>query len=72
MIHTVRVVTTDIGMQFGISKCAMLVVWRGKVTKIDGIRMPDENLRSWKREKATNIFGYWKVIKCSVEKLNPM
>ena len=59
-------------MQFGISKCAMLVVWRGKVTKIDGIRMPDEKLRSWKRVKATNIFGYWKVIKCSVEKLNPM
>lgn len=63
-----RVVTTDIGMQFGISKCAMLVVWRGKATKTDGIRMPDEKLGSWKRVKATNILGYWKVIKCGVEK----
>ena len=42
LIHTVRVVSTDIGMQFGISKCAMLVMWRGKVTKTDGTRMPDD------------------------------
>jgi len=55
-------------MQFGISKCTMLVVWRGKVTKTDETRMPDEKLRSWKRVKATNILGYWKVIKCGVEK----
>ena len=30
LIHTVRVVSTDTGMQFGISKCAKLVMWRGK------------------------------------------
>ena len=42
LIDTVRVVSKDIRMQFGISKCAMLVMWRGKVTKTDGIRMPDD------------------------------
>lgn len=38
--HTV--VSTDIGMQFGISNCTMLVIWGGKVTKTVGIRMPDD------------------------------
>ena len=37
LIQTVRVVSTDIGMKFGLEKCAMLVMKRGKVTKSDGI-----------------------------------
>ena len=37
LIQTVRIFSEDIGMQFGIDKCAMLVVKRGKTVKSDGI-----------------------------------
>ena len=29
-------------MQFGIKKCGVLIIERGKVIKADGIRLPDE------------------------------
>ena len=31
----------DIGMEFGIDKCATLVLKRGKYTKLDVISLPD-------------------------------
>ena len=37
LIQTVRIFSEDIGMQFGIDKCAMLVVKRGKTVESDGI-----------------------------------
>ena len=33
LIHTVRVFSEDIGMEFGIEKCAMLVMKKGKIVK---------------------------------------
>ena len=44
LIQTVRVVSTDIGMKFGLEKCAMLVMKRGEMTKSDGIRLPDDRV----------------------------
>ena len=44
LIQTVRVISTDIGMKFGLEKCAVLVMKRGKVTKSDGIRLPDDRV----------------------------
>ena len=43
LIQTVHVFSSDIGMQFGIDKCATIVVKRGKVITSDGIMLPDEN-----------------------------
>ena len=37
LIQTIRIFSEDIGMQFGIDKCVMLVVKRGKTVKSDGI-----------------------------------
>ena len=31
-------------MKFGLEKCAVLVMKRGKVTKSDGIRLPDDRV----------------------------
>ena len=36
LIQTVRVVGNDIGMEFGVEKCAVLTMKRGKMTNIDG------------------------------------
>ena len=33
--------STDIGMEFGIKKCAILTMKRGKIVKSEGIKLPD-------------------------------
>ena len=42
-IHLFRqIFSDDISMEFGIDKCATLVLKRGKTTKFDGISLPKE------------------------------
>ena len=41
LAQTVRVFSEDIGMEFGIEKCAMLVMKNGKIMKSVGIELPD-------------------------------
>ena len=40
-MQTVRVFSEDIGMEFGIEKCAMLVMEKGKIVKSVGIELTD-------------------------------
>ena len=44
LVQTVRVFSEDIGMEFGIEKCAMLVIERGKIVKSVGIELPDHRI----------------------------
>ena len=37
LVQTVRIFSDDIGMEFGIGKCAKLVLKRGEITESDGI-----------------------------------
>ena len=41
LIQTVRIFSEDIGMDFGIEKCAMLVTEKGKIVKSVGKELPD-------------------------------
>ena len=41
LVNTVRIFSEDIKMEFGISKCAVLVMKRGKYDKSPGIVLPD-------------------------------
>ena len=41
LVQTVRVFSEDIGMEFGIKKCAMLVMEKGTIVKSVGIELPD-------------------------------
>uniref|UniRef100_A0A1X7SGU0 Reverse transcriptase domain-containing protein n=1 Tax=Amphimedon queenslandica TaxID=400682 RepID=A0A1X7SGU0_AMPQE len=41
LINTVQAVSEDIGMEFGIDKCGVLNLKRGKVVESDGIEMPN-------------------------------
>ena len=40
LVQTVRVFSEDVGMEFGIEKCALLVTEKGKIVKSVGIEMP--------------------------------
>ena len=44
LVQTVRVFSEDIGMEFGIEKCAMLVMEKGKIVKSVGIELPDDKI----------------------------
>ena len=41
LVQTVRIFSSDVGMQFGISKCAILEMKRGKVLDSEGIELPN-------------------------------
>ena len=43
LIHAVRIYSQDIGMEFGIEKCAMLVMTSGKRHLTDGIEPPNQD-----------------------------
>ena len=44
LVQTVRVLSEDIGMEFGIEKCAMLLMEKGKIVKSVGIELPDDKV----------------------------
>ena len=41
LLQTVHVFSEDIGMEFGIEKCATLVMEEGEIVKSVGIELPD-------------------------------
>ena len=41
LVRTVHVFSTDIGMEFGIKKCGILTMKRGKTVKSEGTKLPD-------------------------------
>ena len=43
LIHTVRIYSREIGMEFGIEKCAMLVMKSGKRQLTDGMELPNKD-----------------------------
>ena len=43
LIHTVRIYSRDIGMEFGIEKCAMLVMKSGRRHLTDGMGLPNKD-----------------------------
>ena len=41
LVQNVRIFSTDIGMAFGIEKCAAVKITRGKVVENEGIELPN-------------------------------
>ena len=41
LISTVQILSNDIGMEFGIKKCGVLVLKRGTVVSSEGVEIPD-------------------------------
>ena len=58
LIQTVRIFSNDIKMEFGIEKCAILVLKRGKVVKSEGIKLPDNRkMRSLNENEGYKYLG---------------
>ena len=41
LVQAVRVLSENIAMEFGIEKCTMLLMEKGKIVKSVGIELPD-------------------------------
>ena len=53
LIQTVRIFFDDVGMVFGLEKCAVVVLKRGKMVRTEGIELPDG-----KRMREVSLDGY--------------
>ena len=58
LVQSVRVVSNDICMEFGVQKCAMLVIKQGKVIESNGIDLPNnETIKSIHEENGYKYLG---------------
>ena len=56
--HAVRIYSQDIGMEFGIGKCAMLVMKSGKRHMSDGMELPNlDKIRTLKENETYKYLG---------------
>ena len=44
LVQTILIFSKDIGMEFGIEKCTMLVIEKRKIVKSVGIELPDRKV----------------------------
>ena len=56
LIHAVRIYSQDIGMEFGIEKCAMLVMKSGKRHMTNGMELPNHDRIRTLEEKETDKY----------------
>ena len=58
LINAVRIYSQDIGMEFGIENCAMLVIKSGKRRMTDGIELPNhDKIRTFGQEETYKYLG---------------
>ena len=59
LIHAVRIYSQNIGMEFGIEKCAMQVMKSGN--KTFDWRNVKTILERWEKRKPTNTWAFWRL-----------
>ncbi len=58
LIQTVNEFTDDIKMEFGISKCAVLIMKKGKISHSEGVRLPNQDeIKSLGEEDSYKYLG---------------
>ena len=60
-IQTIRIYTQDIGMEFAIGKCALLIIEKGILETTKGIELPNqESIGTFEEKENNNTLEYWK------------
>ena len=57
LVRTVYVFSTENGMEFGIKKCGILTMKRGKIVKSEGIKLPDGEVMKQVRQEGYTYLG---------------
>ena len=63
LIQTTHIFSTDIGMEFRIKKCGVLILKRGKIVKCDGIELPNNDVIKEVGEEGYTYLGIVEVDK---------
>ena len=67
LVNTVRIFSADIGIDFGVMKCAKLVVRKGKIVTTDGIKLPDgREIKSLEKGENYKYLGVLQIGCCTV------
>ena len=66
LIHAVRIYSQDIGMEFGIEKCAMLIMKSDKRHLTDGMELPSQDKIRTLGEKET--YKYLRILEADTIK----
>ena len=70
LVQAVQVFSEDIGMEFGIEQCAMLVMENGKIVKPVGVELPDGKvIKSLQQGESYKYLGILKADKFLEEKM---
>ena len=70
LVQTVCVFSDEIEMEFGLEKCAMLVMEKGKIVKSVGIEFPDRKvIKSLQEGKSYKYLGIFEADKFLEEKM---
>ena len=70
LVQTIQVFSKDIGMEFGIEKCAMLVIEKGKIVKSVGLELPyGKVIKSLQEGESYKYLGILEADKFLEEKL---
>ena len=56
LVQTVRVLSKDIGMKFGIEKCRTLLINNGKILNVRGIELPDGKVNKVLQENKSHKY----------------
>ena len=59
LIQTVFIFSEDIGMEFGLTKCGVVILKKGKLVKFDGIHLPNQEIM---KEVDENGFTYLDIL----------
>ena len=57
LIQTVFIFSEDIGMEFGLKKCGVVILKKGKLVKSDGIHLPSQEIMKEVDEKRHTYLG---------------
>ena len=57
LLNTVRIFSNDVSMEFGLDKCATLAIIKGKVTKTQGMNLPNNNIEGLNLDETYKYLG---------------
>ena len=57
LFNTVRIFSKDISMEFGLDKCATLAIIKGKVTKTQGMNLPNNDIKGLNLNETYKYLG---------------
>ena len=69
LVRTVHIFSTDIGMEFGIKKCGVLILKRGKITRSEGIELPNGDKLKEEGEEGYAYLGIVELDKIKEEEM---